>query len=71
MKVLSWNCRDLVKLRVVPVLKDILGVHKPGTLLLSKTLVHSNRVEEIRVALGFQKVFVVDKDGRSGGLALF
>lgn len=35
-----------------------------------KMMVHSNRIEEVRMALGFYKAFMVDNQGRSGGLAM-
>ncbi|KAL5164523.1 hypothetical protein HKD37_18G049830 [Glycine soja] len=38
--------------------------------LPKKMMVHSNRIEEVRMALGFYKAFMVDNQGRSGGLAM-
>jgi len=37
-------------------------------IFLCETLVHANRIEEIRNKLGFDPSFVVNKIGRSGGL---
>jgi len=35
---------------------------------LSETLVHANKVEEIRARLGFDGAFVVNRIGRIGGI---
>jgi exonuclease III len=38
-------------------------------IFLCETLVHANKIEDIRVRLGYDGAFAVDKIGRSGGLA--
>lgn len=38
---------------------------------LCETLVHANKIEEIRIRLGFDASFVVDNIGRSGGFGNF
>jgi len=40
-------------------------------MFLSETLAHANKVEEIKRTVGFNNCFVVDREGKSGGLALF
>jgi hypothetical protein len=39
-------------------------------IFLCETLVHANKIEEVRIRLGFDASFAVDKIGRSGGLAV-
>ncbi|XP_073131315.1 uncharacterized protein [Henckelia pumila] len=45
--------------------------HKPDVIFLIETLVHVNKLEEIRSKLGFDFVFGVDRIGPSGGLGVF
>ncbi|XP_074339551.1 uncharacterized protein LOC141677486 isoform X1 [Apium graveolens] len=71
MKILSWNCRGLGSPRTVRVLGDLVRVHKPDFLFLCETIAFSNKVEEMRIKLGFAQFFSVDRVSRSGGLAIF
>lgn len=64
MIVLSWNCRGLGNLRAVPALKDMSRSHHPVVIFLSETLAHTGRVEEIKVQLGYDCLFVTDREGR-------
>lgn len=66
----SWNCRGLGNPRAVLVLKDLVRSRRPDFIFLIETLVHSNKMEEIKIAIGYDGVFCVDREGRSGGLAL-
>jgi hypothetical protein len=68
---MSWNCRGLGNPSAVPTLRDLARKYRLNVLFLCETLVHANRIEEIRVRLGFDASFAVDKIGRSGGLAIF
>jgi hypothetical protein len=43
---------------------------KPNILFLMETKCRKDRMESIRVKLGFSGLFVVEPLGRSGGLAL-
>ena len=53
------------------ILCDIIRAHKSDVIFLSKTLVHDQRIGEIKVKLNFDYCFSVDCFGRSDGLALF
>jgi len=53
----------------VPTLRDLVRKYKSDVIFLSETLVHANKIEEIRVRLGFDGAFAVERIGRSGGLA--
>lgn len=70
MNLLSWNCRGLGDHRAVRILGEMLKSHKLGLLFLSETLSSSNKIEELSSKFGFFNYFVVDKQGRAGGLAV-
>lgn len=45
--------------------------HAPTVLCVQETQVHKSRVEGLKCTLGFDNVFAVSSDGRSGGLGIF
>ncbi|KAH9779368.1 reverse transcriptase domain-containing protein [Citrus sinensis] len=47
------------------------GPYNPAFIFLIETLCHSDKLEKIKIQLGYAGLFVVDKVGRSGGLAFF
>ena len=67
---ITWNCHGLGNPRAVIALKNLNKSWKPVFVFLCETLVNSNKLEEIKRVIGFSNCFCVDKDGRSGGLAL-
>ncbi|XP_057809148.1 uncharacterized protein LOC131023623 [Salvia miltiorrhiza] len=71
MNAISWNCRGLGQPLAVPVLSELVRVHKPQFLFLCETISSRARMEEFRVRLKFEGCFVVDCVGRSGGLCMF
>lgn len=70
MNIISWNYRGLGHLRVVPILHDLIQTHQSDVLFLSETLVLANKIDEVRLKLGFHAIFVVDRIGRSCWVAL-
>ena len=64
---LSWNCRGLGQARAVHALSELVKTHKPTVIFLFETLVQSNKIECLRVKLGFQNALAVDRSGRGGG----
>ncbi|XP_075482879.1 uncharacterized protein LOC142523119 [Primulina tabacum] len=70
MIVLSWNCRGLGHTRAVPNLRELVKTRRPTVVFLSETLVHSNKIEEIRISLGVDGAYSIDCEGRSGGIAV-
>lgn len=70
MLILSWNCWGLGHPSAVPTLKYLVWDHKPDMIFLFETLAHANKVEELRLRLGFDCCFAVDREGRSGGVAV-
>ena len=52
-------------------LHELARTHMVDFIFLFETLCHSNRVEEVKRELGFDCSFLVDKEGRSGGVCVF
>jgi hypothetical protein len=72
MKILSWNCRGLGNHpRAVRDLCRVVKEKRLEMVFLMETILRTPRVELLKCRLGFSSVFVVDRVGRSGGLALF
>jgi exonuclease III len=71
MNIISWNCRGLGSPCAVPNLKYLVRVYKPDVLFLSETLCDSNKTEELRYLLCYDFCFIVNREGRGGGLALY
>ena len=67
---LSWNCRGLGQARAVQVLSELVKTHRPMVVFSFETLVNSNKIESLRVKLGFQNALAVDRLGRGGGVAV-
>ena len=67
---LSGNCRGLGQAYAVHALSDLVKTHRPMVVLLFETLVNSNKIESLRVKLGFNNALAVDKEGRGGGVAV-
>jgi hypothetical protein len=67
---LNWNCRGLGNPGAVRELCQMVKKKKPTLLFLMETKSRQNKMEGLRVRLGFEGLFVVDPVGRSGGLAL-
>ncbi|WJX96618.1 hypothetical protein P8452_77796 [Trifolium repens] len=70
MSILSWNCRGLGNPSAIPTLRDLVRTYQPDVMFLCETLVHANKIVEIRIKLGFDEAFAVDRIGRSGELAI-
>jgi exonuclease III len=68
---LSWNCRGLGNPTAVRELCRLCKVKKPNLVFLMETKLRQQKMEKIRIKIGFRNMFVVDCVGRSGGLALF
>jgi hypothetical protein len=70
MNILSWNCWGLGNPRTVLDLCQMVKEKRPNFVFLIETLCFQDRMEWIRVKLGFASCFMVNPVGRSGGLAL-
>lgn len=71
MNLVGWNYRGLGQPRTVRVLKEMVKSHQPRILFLSETLVEGNKIETLASKIGYENFFSVDRQGRSGGLAVF
>uniref|UniRef100_A0A803NFE8 Uncharacterized protein n=1 Tax=Cannabis sativa TaxID=3483 RepID=A0A803NFE8_CANSA len=71
MNAISWNCRGLGNPWAFQFLKEIISQKKPKLVFLCETKCAKDRVEWVGRTLGFEGVFTVEAQGRSGGLALF
>lgn len=71
MKIISWNCRGLGSPRTIPSLKYLVRVYKPNILFICETISITNKTEELKYILGYNCCFSVERQGRSGGLALY
>jgi len=71
MTLVAWNCRGVGSPSTIPDLKYLIRHFNPDLLFLSETLAHRNKIEELRVLLGYDACFHVDRTRRAGGLALF
>ncbi|CAN0837138.1 hypothetical protein LINGRAHAP2_LOCUS1710 [Linum grandiflorum] len=70
MIVMAWDSRGLGNPRAVRVLGELVTTHRPDIVFLSETLVGSNKLEEIRVKVGFEGCFAVAARGHSGGVCM-
>jgi exonuclease III len=71
MNLLSWNCRRVGSPRRVRDLYQLVKENHPNILFLLETKCQKNKLELLRVKMGYGGLFVVDPVGRSGGLVLF
>lgn len=71
MNILNWNCRGLGHLRAVPALKDLVRTQKPDILFLFETRVNANKIEEVKLKIGFDSCLATDRLGSGGGVAVF
>jgi hypothetical protein len=70
MIVIAWNCRGLENPCTVRDLCRMMKVKKTNVVFLMETKLGKNKMELIRIKMGFSNLFVVDSVGRSGRLAL-
>lgn len=67
---LSWNCRGgLGNTSAVCALKELIIANRHDIIFLCETLIHVNKVKEIKVQFGNEGCVSTDKLGQSNGLA--
>jgi hypothetical protein len=71
MCLLSWNYWGLGQPRTVQKLTHIVHDFCPSIVFLYETRQHKDRVNNLNSRLGLNKCFVVDGQGKGGGLALY
>ena len=67
MKALVWNCRSVESPLTVPQLKEIINLHFPEVVFLSETKNRKCFMNKVMMKLRYDKLFVVDPIGKSGG----
>lgn len=68
---LRWNCWGIGVALTIRALRDLVSWYRPSFIFLCETKAKKRKVEHLRRLLAFDHGFVVDADGRLGGLALF
>jgi exonuclease III len=71
MSLVSWNCQGLGNPWIAQDLCLMVRDKRPNILFLMETKCRKNKMEGIKVKLGYNNMFVVESVGWSGGLALF
>ena len=71
MKILGWNCRGMLSNTAVRELLDLQKRTRADLIFLSESHLNNCKADELRRVLGFDSMFVVESDGKAGGLALF
>jgi hypothetical protein len=71
MSILNWNYRGLEQSPTVQELTRLVRKFCPKVLFISETRHQSNIVSNLRHRLNLKKVFIVDGQGKGGGLGLF
>ena len=66
-----WNCRGLGNLRTEKELGVLVQAKDPSIMFLAETWSDEARLKDIKQKLEFDQVFVVTRENRGGGLALF
>ncbi|KAL9668150.1 hypothetical protein QQ045_002525 [Rhodiola kirilowii] len=71
MLILAWNCRGIGTSRTVGELRDLIKSTSPQIVGLVETKSNVEKMEKLRVKIGFLGCFVVPSCRGSGGLAVF
>ena len=71
MKILGWNCRGMLSTTAVRELLDLQERVRADLIFLSESHLNNCKADELRRVLSFDSMFVVESDGRAGGLVLF
>lgn len=70
MNALVWNARGLGNNRAFHELRRVITDVSPNIVFISETKMHQSRCVTWRVRLGYDGIFFVDAEGKSGGLVL-
>ena len=71
MNLLVWNCRGLRNLCTGKELGDIVRAKDPSVVFITEIWADEARLDMVQRGLDFEHKWVVLKEGRGGGIALF
>ncbi|KAM0866346.1 hypothetical protein ACQ4PT_042693 [Festuca glaucescens] len=71
MNCMGWNGRGLGNQPTVRELRKVVKQEGPSILFVMETKISKERVESLKISLGFTGCFGVSSEGLSGGIALF
>ena len=71
MSIIVWNCLGLGNLRTVTEPKVVIRAKDPSVLFIAETWADEARLKEIKRKIEFDNLFIVERNNRGGGLALF
>ena len=71
MNCLAWNCRGLGNLRTRKELVEIIRAKDPFVVFLAETLTDEARLNTVQRNIEVDHRWVVQREGRGGGLVLF
>ena len=71
MRCLVWNCHELGNLRTGKELGDLIRAKDPSVLFIVETWVDEARLITVMRNFGYEHKWIVPREGRGGGLALF
>ena len=71
MSCLAWNCRGLGNLRIEKELIEIIRAKDPSVVFLAETLTNEARLDTVQRIIEFDHRWVVQQEGKGGGLVLF
>lgn len=70
MSILCWNVQGLGNPCTLQTLRDLVRKVAPNLVFLSETKLAGGLATRVKFSLGFSHSFVVNSEGRSGGLML-
>ena len=71
MNTISWNCQGAEAYLTKQHLRELHRFFAPFFLFLSETKNTRSLLQDFQVSFGYNKLFTVEPEDRSGGLALF
>ena len=71
MSIIVWNYRELGNLQTVTELEVVIRANDPSVLFIAKTWVDEAKLKEIKQKIEFDNLFIVKRNNRGGGLAIF
>ena len=71
MNIISWNCQGAGAYLTKQHLRELHRYFTPSFLFLSETKNSFSFMQDFQISFGYNKLFTVEPEGRSGGLAFF